>query len=158
MNLTAVELGKKIKAGEVTVREAVAAVYDQIDAVERDVNSYVTLDREAAERQADEVQKKIDAGELTGPLAGVPVAIKDNMCTKGMLTTCSSKICSDLHSRSGFQSGKSRSCHHRKDEYGRICHGKHDRNFLLWCDEKPLESGSCAGRFFRRILCGSCGK
>ena len=39
-----------------------------------------------------EVQKKIEAGELTGPLAGVPVAVKDNMCTEGMLTTCSSKI------------------------------------------------------------------
>ena len=43
-------------------------------------------------KQAEEVQKKIDAGELTGPLAGVPVAIKDNMCTRGLLTTCSSKI------------------------------------------------------------------
>ena len=42
--------------------------------------------------RAKEVQKMIDDGTLTGPLAGVPVAIKDNMCTKGMLTTCSSKI------------------------------------------------------------------
>lgn len=92
MNLTAVELGKKIKAGEVTVREAVEAVYQQIEAVECDVHSYVTLDKENALKQADEVQEKIDAGELAGPLAGVPVAVKDNMCTKGLLTTCSSKI------------------------------------------------------------------
>ncbi len=48
--------------------------------------------REAALKEAEEVQKKIEAGELTGPLAGVPVAVKDNMCTEGMLTTCSSKI------------------------------------------------------------------
>ena len=48
--------------------------------------------REGALKEAEEVQAKIDAGELTGPLAGVPVAIKDNMCTEGLLTTCSSKI------------------------------------------------------------------
>ncbi len=92
MNLTAVQLGRKIKSGEVTAREAVEAVFDQIDAVERDVHSYVTLDREGALKRADEVQHKIDVGELADPLAGVPVAIKDNMCTKGLLTTCSSKI------------------------------------------------------------------
>ena len=55
-------------------------------------NSFVTVDEEAAMARAKEVQKLIDDGTLTGPLAGVPVAIKDNMCTKGMLTTCSSKI------------------------------------------------------------------
>ena len=50
------------------------------------------MDKEGALKRAEEVQKLIDDGTLTGPLAGVPVAIKDNMCTKGMLTTCSSKI------------------------------------------------------------------
>ena len=52
----------------------------------------MTLDKEGAYKQADVVQEKIDKGELTGALAGVPVAIKDNMCTKGLFTTCSSKI------------------------------------------------------------------
>jgi aspartyl-tRNA(Asn)/glutamyl-tRNA(Gln) amidotransferase subunit A len=61
-------------------------------ALEPTLNCYVTVDEEAALKRAEEVQKKIDAGELTGPLAGVPVAIKDNMCTKDVLTTCSSKI------------------------------------------------------------------
>lgn len=93
MSLTAVELGKKIKAKEVTVVEATKAALDQIEALEKDVNSFVTVvDREAALKRAEEVQKLIDDGTLTGPLAGVPVAIKDNMCTEGMLTTCSSKI------------------------------------------------------------------
>lgn len=92
MQLTAVELGKKIKAGEVSVVEATEAALNAIEAKEDKVNSFVTVDREGALKQAEEVQKKIDAGELTSPLAGVPVAIKDNMCTEGLLTTCSSKI------------------------------------------------------------------
>ena len=92
MQLTAVELGKKIKAGEVSVVEATEAALNAIEAKEEKVNSFVTVDREGALKQAEEVQKKIDAGELTSPLAGVPVAIKDNMCTEGLLTTCSSKI------------------------------------------------------------------
>ena len=92
MNLTAVELGKKIKNKEVTVVEATKAALDAIDAKEEKVNSFVTVDREGALKRAEEVQKLIDDGKLYGPLAGVPVAVKDNMCTEGMLTTCSSKI------------------------------------------------------------------
>ena len=92
LELTAVELGKKIKAGEVTVEEATRAALDAIKAKEEKVHSFVTIDEEGAMNRAKEVQKLIDDGTLTGPLAGVPVAIKDNLCTKGMLTTCSSKI------------------------------------------------------------------
>lgn len=90
--LTAVSLGKKIKEKEISVREALDAVFAQIDQTEDRYHAYVTLDKEGAYKQADAVQEKIDKGELTGALAGVPVAIKDNMCTKGLLTTCSSKI------------------------------------------------------------------
>ncbi len=92
MQFTAVELGKKIKNKEVTVKECVEAALAQIDVVEGKIHSFVTIDREGALKKAEEIQAKIDAGELTGPLAGVPVAIKDNMCTEGMVTTCSSKI------------------------------------------------------------------
>ena len=91
-HLTAVELGKKIKAKEISVLDAVKASIEQIEKLEPSVNSFVTIDKEGAFAQAEEVQKLIDDGTLTGPLAGVPVAIKGNMCTKGMLTTCSSKI------------------------------------------------------------------
>ena len=97
MSLTAVELGKEIKAKKVTVREAVMAALDQIESLDGTYNSYVTVDREGALKRADEVQKLIDAGELDSPLAGVPVAIKDNMCTKDMLTTCSSKILGNFY-------------------------------------------------------------
>lgn len=91
-DMTAVELAAAIKAKAVTVEEAVGFVLKQIEQKEESLNCYVTIDEEGALRQAKEIQKKIDAGELTGPLAGVPVAIKDNMCTEGLLTTCASKI------------------------------------------------------------------
>ena len=92
LKCTAVEIGRKIKNKELTAVEATQAVLDRIDSVENTIHAYVTVDREGALKKAAEIQKKIDDGELTGPLAGVPVAIKDNMCTEGMLTTCSSKI------------------------------------------------------------------
>ena len=92
LDMTAVSLAAAIKNKEVTVKEATEAVLAQIEKNEGTFHCYVTVDREGALRKAEEVQKKIDAGELDGPLAGVPVAIKDNMCTEGMLTTCSSKI------------------------------------------------------------------
>lgn len=92
LDLSAVELAAKIKAKEITVKEAAEAAISQIEKREESLNCYVTIDREGALKKAEEIQAKIDAGELTGPLAGVPVAVKDNMCTEGMLTTCSSKI------------------------------------------------------------------
>jgi len=92
LDLTAVELGKKIKAKEITVVDAVKASLEQIKKLEPVVHAYVTVDEEGALKKAEEVQRLIDDGTLTGPLAGVPVAIKDNMCTKDLLTTCSSKI------------------------------------------------------------------
>ena len=92
MSLTAVELGKKIKAKEVSAQEAVTAALDAIERKEEMIHSFVTVDRDGALRRAAKVQVKINDGTLTHPLAGVPVAIKDNMCTEGLLTTCSSKI------------------------------------------------------------------
>lgn len=92
LSMTAVELAAAIKKREVTVKEAVEAVLDNIEKKEDTYHCYVTIDREGALKQAEEIQKKIDDGMLSGPLAGVPVAIKDNMCTEGLLTTCSSKI------------------------------------------------------------------
>ena len=92
LSYSAVELATAIKEGKVTAVEAMEAVLARIDAKETDINAYVTIDKDAAIKAAKEAQEKIEQGTLTGPLAGVPVAIKDNMCTEGMLTTCSSKI------------------------------------------------------------------
>lgn len=96
LDLSAVELSKKIRQGEITVRDAVEAVFAGIEKTEGEYHCYVTLEKEKALARAQEVQEKIDAGELTGPLAGVPFAIKDNLCTEGIRTTCSSKILEDF--------------------------------------------------------------
>ena len=92
LGMTAAGLGAAIKNKEVTVMEAVEAVLSRIEEKEKEYHCYVTVDQEGALLQAREVQGRIDRGELTGPLAGVPAAIKYNLCTKGLLTTCSSRI------------------------------------------------------------------
>ena len=95
--LSALELGKKIKAKEITVEQAVLAQLEKIKDRDRYTNSYVTVMEVEALKRAAVVQKQIDAGELKdSPLEGVPVAIKDNICTKGVLTSCSSKIMSNF--------------------------------------------------------------
>ncbi len=92
LDMTAVELAGAIKSGKTTAVEAMKAVIEQIETSEGELNCYVTFDKDAAMAAAKDAQEAIEAGKLTGPLAGVPVAIKDNMCTEGVLTTCSSKI------------------------------------------------------------------
>ncbi len=97
LSLSAVELGKKIAAGEITSVEATKAYLDHIGAVDKDINAYVTVDTEGALRAAEEADKKIKEGTLKGPFAGVPVGIKDNMCIEGMLTSCSSHILDNFY-------------------------------------------------------------
>ena len=92
LDLTATELGRKIKAKELSAAEATRAVLEQIRRLEPRLNCYVTVDEAEAMKQAEDVQNRIDRGTVSGPLAGVPVAVKDNICTEGMLTTCSSKM------------------------------------------------------------------
>lgn len=92
VDMTAVQLSAAIKEGKTTAVEAAEAVLAQIEKEEKNYNCYVTVDRDGALAQAKAVQAKIEAGELAGPLAGVPVAVKDNICTEGLRTTCSSKM------------------------------------------------------------------
>ena len=75
-----------------TAPEAAAAALRRIREMEPSIHAYVTVDEEGAMAQAETVQREIEAGRLSGSLAGVPVAIKDNICTEGLRTTCSSKI------------------------------------------------------------------
>lgn len=90
--LTALELSERIKKGELSVTEAVEASLAQIEKRDKALGAFITVDREAALLRAGEVEKGIRSGRCQGPLAGVPVGVKDNICTRGMRTTCASRI------------------------------------------------------------------
>jgi len=94
--MTALEIARAIKNKEITCADAVNAVLDAIDATDGKINAYITVCREQALQKAEEIQNRIDSGELSSPLAGVPISIKDNICTKGVKTSCASKILGDF--------------------------------------------------------------
>ncbi|MCR3922099.1 MAG: amidase family protein, partial [Firmicutes bacterium] len=82
----------KLNSGEVSARELTEAAFARIDAVDETVKAFMTLTRDEALSAAAMVDVKRKNGEKLGPLAGIPMVLKDNMCTKGVRTTCSSKI------------------------------------------------------------------
>ena len=90
--LDALETAELIKKREISVKEAVSAVIAAAEEKDKEYNCYVTLCPEDALKKAEKVQALIDSGDIDSPLAGVPVSVKDNICTKGIRTTCSSKI------------------------------------------------------------------
>ncbi len=93
VKMSALTIGRMIKAKEITVLDAVKAQLEVIKQRDPQYHCFITVLEEDAYAQAAEVQKRIDAGELDdSPLAGVPMAVKDNICTKGVKTTCASKI------------------------------------------------------------------
>lgn len=94
--LQANEIRESIIARRFTAVEVVTALFDRIKEVEPKVQAYITLCEEKALERAKEVDEKIAAGEPVGRLAGVPIAIKDNICTDGTLTTCASKMLGDF--------------------------------------------------------------
>lgn len=93
--LTAAGTGRLIREKKISVQEAVEASLEQIARVEHKVHGFITVDAEGARKKACQVQEKIRSGELSGPLAGVPVAVKDNICTRELRTTCGSRILED---------------------------------------------------------------
>ena len=90
--LTASQIREKYETKELTVPQVVKAYFDKIKTDDEKIKAYITLCEEEAMEKAELVQKKYDAGERLGKLAGIPIAIKDNMCTKGIRTTCASKM------------------------------------------------------------------
>ncbi len=92
---TAAETASRLKNREVSAREVAQAALDRIKTTEPSLGSFLALDEAWTLTQADNAQQLIDSGEA-GPLAGVPVAVKDNICTKGVVTTCASRILEDF--------------------------------------------------------------
>ena len=90
--LTVHELQEKIKNKEITVTEITKAYVDRINDKEKEVNAFITLLTDEAIEKAKEIDGKINNGEITSELAGIPIGIKDNICTKGVRTTCASKM------------------------------------------------------------------
>ena len=90
--LSAAELAKMLREGKCTSTQILDSIYERIDAVEDKVEAFVTITKEQAYAKAKEIDEKFARGEKLHPLAGIPIAIKDNICTKDVLTTCSSKM------------------------------------------------------------------
>jgi aspartyl-tRNA(Asn)/glutamyl-tRNA(Gln) amidotransferase subunit A len=96
-NLSAKQLRDKIAAGQMSSVEATEAVFKNIDEREPVIGAFISTYRDRALEKAAEVDKRIAAGEAVGELAGVPIAVKDNMCTAFGATTCASKILENFH-------------------------------------------------------------
>ena len=95
--LSAIQLSDEIKKGNVKVADAVAFCLSKIEERDKDIDAFITVDAQSAMERASQVQALIDEGKLaSSPIAGVPVAVKDNICTQGVLTSCASKILSNF--------------------------------------------------------------
>lgn len=90
--LSALELGRRIQNREISAVEATEACLRKIEEKEKTYHAFLTVERERALSRARQIQAQIQAGEQTGPLAGVPAAIKDNLCLSGVKTTCGSRM------------------------------------------------------------------
>jgi aspartyl-tRNA(Asn)/glutamyl-tRNA(Gln) amidotransferase subunit A len=89
---TALDIAEAVRTGSRTAREVVDEHLAAVDAREEELHAFNLVTAEAARRRADGIDAAVAAGEDVGPLAGVPVALKDNLCTRGVPTTCSSRI------------------------------------------------------------------
>ncbi|MEO8268684.1 MAG: Asp-tRNA(Asn)/Glu-tRNA(Gln) amidotransferase subunit GatA [Aureliella sp.] len=90
--LSALEIGRRIAAGEVSSREVTAHFLQRIEAGNERINAFVHVDPERSLQRAELVDRRLAAGELKSPLAGVPIAIKDILCEEGVPTTCGSRM------------------------------------------------------------------
>ena len=92
LQLTARELSRRIRDGEISVKETVDMYREQMEKMEPQIHAFLSVDEDRLAGRIQEVEEGIKSGRYSGPLAGVPVAVKDNICTRGQKTTCASKI------------------------------------------------------------------
>ena len=96
MKMTLKELSDGIKKAEFTSVEIVKSYFDRIESEDEKIQSYITVCREEALKQAEEADQKVKCKDIKGKLLGVPIAVKDNICTDGIRTTCASKMLEDF--------------------------------------------------------------
>jgi len=154
--LTVHELKEKLDKKELTSYDITKAYVDRINEKEKDVNAFVTL----LTNEALEKAKQIDNMQEKTPYSGIPIGIKDNMCTKGIKTTCSSKMLENfvspydgtvvnraINEENMINLGKL-----NMDEFAMR---KFYRNFIFRKNKKPMGFGMCSRRIIRRISCSS---
>ena len=96
LNMTALEIGAEIKIKNISPVEVTQVLLNEINKKDGVLNAYITVCAESALKRAEEVRKLINSGEFRSPIAGVPISIKDNICTKNIKTSCASKILGDF--------------------------------------------------------------
>ena len=95
LEISATQYLRQIKDGLISVEEYVAKTLERIQKVEKKVHAFISVNENAL-TQAKQVDKKLKAKEKVGSCLGMPISIKDNICTKGMKTTCASNILEDF--------------------------------------------------------------
>ncbi len=96
--LTSVQIKKNILSGDMSAKSVTAEFFSRVEKSDTEIGAYLSLNKEMALKKADEVDKKIKAGAHVGLLAGVPIAVKDNICVADSITTCASKILANYRS------------------------------------------------------------
>src|SRR5262245_49235149 len=86
------EIAASVRAGSLSPVDLAQRFLERIEKLDPGINAFLTVDREGALRTARALEARRDAGERLGPLAGVPIAVKDNLCTAGLRTTCASRF------------------------------------------------------------------
>ena len=160
--MSARELAAQVRAG---TRKAVDVLDEHLAAIDRregEIHAFNLVTRDLARSQAEAVDAAVAAGRDPGPLAGVPVALKDNLCTDGIATTCSSRILDRLdpalrrHRRPPARGGRSR--HRRQDQPRRVRHGQLHRALGVRTDRQPARRHRRTGRVERRLDRGGRGR